>query len=180
LALVYGIVTEMGGAIDVRSRPLEGSRFDVYLPRSDTAVIETAAEAKSWTRGQGQRVLIVEDERFLMLLAEEMLAALCYEPAGFTGADEALQAYLADPHRFDAALLDHVMPSMTGIELAKRLREVRPELPIVLVSGYMGPLLEQDATLAGIDSILTKPLDLLHLSETMAGLFAAASQTTKA
>ena len=103
-----------------------------------------------------------------MLLAEEMLAALCYEPAGFTSADQALQEYLADPHRFDGALLDHVMPGITGIELARRLREVRPDLPIILVSGYMGPLLEQDAALAGIDRILTKPLDLHGLSQAIA------------
>ena len=125
-------------------------------------------QAKPWTRGRGERLLIVDDERFLMLLAEEMLAALCYEPAGFTSADQALQEYLADPHRFDGALLDHVMPGITGIELARRLREVRPDLPIILVSGYMGPLLEQDAALAGIDRILTKPLDLHGLSQAIA------------
>ena len=168
LALVHGIVTEMGGAIDVSSCPQQGSRFDVYVPRSDATAIETADQAKFWMRGQGQRILIVDDERFLMLLAEEMLAALCYEPAGFTHAEEALQEYLADPRRFDAALLDHVMPGMTGIDLAKRLREARPDFPIILVSGYMGPLLEQDAALAGIDRILTKPLELHRLSQTLA------------
>jgi CheY-like chemotaxis protein len=60
------------------------------------------------------------------------------------------------------------MPGITGIELARRLREVRPDLPIILVSGYMGPLLEQDAALAGIDRILTKPLDLHGLSQAIA------------
>jgi PAS domain S-box-containing protein len=168
LALVHGMITELGGAIDVTSTLERGSRFDVYLPRSDAPAMPPVDQAKSWTRGQGERLLIVDDERFLMLLAEEMLAALCYEPAGFTSADQALQEYLADPHRFDGALLDHVMPGITGIELARRLREVRPDLPIILVSGYMGPLLEQDAALAGIDRILTKPLDLHGLSQAIA------------
>jgi PAS domain S-box-containing protein len=172
LALVHGMITELGGAVDVSSRPDEGSRFDVYLPRSDAPAIEAVDQAKSWTRGQGERILIVDDERFLMLLAEEMLAALCYEPAGFTRTDEALAEFLADPQRFDAALLDHVMPGLTGIELAQRLRETRPDLPIILVSGYMGPLLEQDAAAAGIDRILTKPLDLHGLSQTIAQVLA--------
>jgi PAS domain S-box-containing protein len=168
LALVHGMITELGGAIDVTSSPDQGSRFEIYLPRSDAPAMQTVDQARSWTRGQGERILIVDDERFLMLLAEEMLAALCYEPAGFTRADEALQEFLADPQRIDGALLDHVMPGITGIELARRLREVRPDLPIVLVSGYMGPLLEQDAALAGIDRILTKPLDLNGLSQAIA------------
>jgi CheY-like chemotaxis protein len=111
---------------------------------------------------------VVDDERFLMLLAEEMLATLCYEPAGFSRVESALREFLADPQRFDAALLDQVMPGMTGIELARRLRQARPELPVILVSGYMGPVLEQDARLAGIECILTKPLDLQILSQAMA------------
>ncbi len=168
LALVHGMISELGGAVDVSSSPDQGSCFRIYLPRSDTPAIEAVDQARSWTRGQGERILIVDDERFLMLLAEEMLAALCYEPAGFTRADAALQEFTADPLRFDAALLDQVMPGITGIELAQRLRAVRPELPVILVSGYMGPLLEQDAALAGIECILTKPLDLPGLSQAMA------------
>src|SRR4051794_9498868 len=168
LALVHGMITELGGAIDVTSHPNTGSRFEVYLPRSDAPAIEAVDQARPWTRGRGERILVVDDERFLMLLGEEMLAALCYEPAGFTDPSAALQEFLADSDRFDGALLDHVMPGMTGIELARRLREVRPDLPIILVSGYMGPLLEQDAASAGIDRILTKPLDLHGLSQTIA------------
>jgi len=97
-----------------------------------------------------------------------MLATLCYEPAGFSRVEAALQEFLTDPQRFDAALLDQVMPGMSGIELARRLGQARPELPVILVSGYMGPVLEQDARLAGIECILTKPLDIQILSQAMA------------
>ena len=103
-----------------------------------------------------------------MLLAEEMLAALGYEPAGFTTRGEALAEFRADPTRFDAVVLDHLMPGMTGIELARHLRETRPDIPIVLVSGYTGPLLAQEALSAGIDQILTKPLDFRQLADAMA------------
>jgi CheY-like chemotaxis protein len=119
-------------------------------------------------RGHGQCVLLVEDEEPLMLLTEEMLAALNYEPTGFTRAAEALSEFQADASRFDAAVLDYLMPGMTGTELAMQLRQVRSDIPIVLVSGYTGPMLSQEALLAGIGQILTKPLDFRRLAETLA------------
>jgi PAS domain S-box-containing protein len=168
LALVHGIVSELGGVIDVASRPGRGSAFELYLPRTDAAAMEKAETESTLPRGSGERILLVEDEKPLMLLAEEMLAALSYEPAGFTRAAEALAEFRADPRRFDMVALDHLMPGMTGIELAKHLRIARSDIPIVLISGYTGPLLNQQALSAGIDEILTKPLDFRQLAEAMA------------
>jgi CheY-like chemotaxis protein len=130
--------------------------------------MEKAKTESTLPRGSGERILLVEDEKPLMLLAEEMLAALSYEPAGFTRAAEALAEFRADPRRFDMVALDHLMPGMTGIELAKHLRIARSDIPIVLISGYTGPLLNQQALSAGIDEILTKPLDFRQLAEAMA------------
>jgi PAS domain S-box-containing protein len=175
LALVQGIVTELGGAIDVMSAPGKGSTFDVYLPRSDVPMLEKADTEVALPRGDGERILLVEDEKAIMLLAEEMLAALGYEPAGFTRPAEALAELRADPARFDAAVIDHLMPGMTGTELARQLREMRRDIPIVLVSGYTGPLLTQEALSAGIDHILTKPLDFRQLADAMAHVCARAS-----
>lgn len=84
LALVYAIVTDMGGAIDVQTVEGQGSTFKLYLPASDAPVVEGADQSITLPRGAGERVLLVEDEQGLMLLEEEMLAALNYEPAGFT------------------------------------------------------------------------------------------------
>ncbi len=168
LALVHGIVTDLGGAIDVSSRPGEGSAFDLYLPRSAAAAMVKEEEEAPLARGHGQCVLLVEDEEPLMLLTEEMLAALNYEPTGFTRAAEALSEFQADASRFDAVVLDYLMPGMTGTELAMQLRQVRSDIPIVLVSGYTGPMLSQEALLAGIGQILTKPLDFRRLAETLA------------
>ncbi len=168
LALVHGIVTELGGVIDVASRPGRGSAFEIYLPRTDATAMVKAESESPLPRGSGERVLLVEDEKPLMLLAEEMLAALSYEPAGFTRAPEALAEFRADPWRFDMVALDHLMPGMTGIELSKHLRMARSDSPIVLISGYTGPLLSQEALSAGIDEILTKPLDFRQLAEAMA------------
>jgi PAS domain S-box-containing protein len=167
LALVHGIVTDLGGAIDVVSQPGQGSTFDIYLPRSDAEAIDKADQAAPLPRGNGERVLLVEDERPLMLLTEEMLAALNYEPAGFTRPSEALEEFRADPTRFDAVVLDQLMPGMTGTDLARQLRALRADVRIVLISGYTGPVLAQQALSAGIDHILTKPLDLRQIADAM-------------
>ncbi len=97
LALVHGIVTDLGGAIDVTSQPVAGTAFRLYLPRSAAAAMEEEEEKALLARGRGQCVLLVEDEEPLMLLTEEMLAALNYEPTGFTSAAEALSEFRADP-----------------------------------------------------------------------------------
>ena len=172
LALVQGIVTDLGGAIDVASRPGQGSRFEIYLPRSDAEAIQKADDAASLPRGHGERVLLVEDEKPLMLLTEEMLAALNYEPAGFTRPADALEEFRADPTRFDAVVLDQLMPGMTGTELARQMRQLRADVPVVLISGYTGPVLTQQALSAGIDHILTKPLDLRQIAEAMSNVLA--------
>jgi CheY-like chemotaxis protein len=168
LALVQSIVTELGGAIDVTSKRGAGSTFVLFLPRSDAPAMERIAAEHPLPRGRGDRVLLVEDEKALMLLAEEMLAALGYEPAGFTRSSEALAEFRLEPERFDAVVIDHLMPGMTGTEMAKQLRESRSDIPILLVSGYTGPLLAQEAESAGIDQILTKPLDFRQLADAMA------------
>jgi CheY-like chemotaxis protein len=111
--------------------------------------------------------LLVEDEKPLMLLTEEMLAALNYEPAGFTRPGEALEEFRANADRFDVVVLDQIMPGMTGTELARQMRHWRADVPVVLISGYSGPVLAQQALSAGIDQILTKPLDLRQIAEAM-------------
>jgi len=175
LALVQGIVTDLGGAIDVASVPDQGSMFDIYLPRSDAEAIEKADHAAPLPRGHGERVLLVEDEKPLMLLTEEMLAALNYEPAGFTRPSEALDEFRADPTRFDAVVLDQLMPGMTGTELARQMRQLRADVPVVLISGYSGPVLTEQALSSGIDHILTKPLDLRQIADALSKVLARES-----
>lgn len=175
LALVQGIVTDLGGAIDVASRPRQGSIFGIYLPRSDAEAVEDADHARPLPRGHGERVLLVEDEKPLMLLTEEMLAALNYEPAGFIRPSEALAEFRIDPTRFDAVVLDQLMPQLTGTDLACQMRQLRADIPVILISGYTGPVLTQQALSAGIDHILTKPLDLRQLADAMSKVLARES-----
>lgn len=167
LAVVYAIMTELNGAIDVHTVSGNGSTFTLYLPAADPPTFESVNEENELPRGSGERVLLVEDEQALMLLEEEMLAALNYEPAGFIRAPMALAEFLADTSRFDAVLLDQMMPEMTGIELAKRVRAVRDDLPIILITGHAGPALAQEARATGVQEILSKPLDFRLLAQAL-------------
>ncbi|HEY5929994.1 MAG TPA: ATP-binding protein [Burkholderiales bacterium] len=175
LAMVQSIVNELGGMIHVASEQGKGSTFEIYLPRSDAEAMKKSEQDLPLPRGKGERVLVVDDERPLMLLTEEMLAALNYEPAGFTRPAEALLELQAGPQRFDAAVIDHLMPGMTGTDLVKQLRAVRPDLPVLLVSAYTGPVLNQEALTAGVDEILSKPLDFRRLAQTMSQILSRAA-----
>jgi len=168
LSTVHGIVTQHGGALNVKSSPGRGSTFEVYIPHTG----ENATEEKTGTRatvprGNGETILVVDDDGSLVPLAEEMLAALGYEAVGFNQATAALNAFRAAPNRFDLVLTDDIMPEMTGTELAAALHEIRPSLPIILMTGgggrSFGP---RRLETAGIREVLKKPL----LSGTVADL----------
>jgi signal transduction histidine kinase/CheY-like chemotaxis protein len=168
LATVHGIVADHGGALDVHSRPGAGSRFEVYLAAIAGDVPETEEIAVEAPSGHGETILLVEDDKPLMLLCEEMVAALGYEPVGFDRGAQALAAVRADPDRFDLVLTDEIMPEMTGTDLAMAVHRLRPQLPIVLVTGHGGPLADERLRAAGICDVLRKPLLSADLARALA------------
>lgn len=171
LSMVHGIVTDHGGVMDVRSEPGQGSTFDLYLPCAGgcaAEAVETPGPIPPIPRGNGETLLLVDDEPPLVALGEEMLAALGYEPIGFTSSRQALASFLGDPGRFDLVITDEVMPELTGTRLARRLHQLRPELPILLATGHSGPILLEQARQMGIREILKKPLQLRELAESIA------------
>ena len=168
LSLVHGIVTDLGGAIDVQSAMGEGASFEIWLPVT-TEVGKPAVEAvRELPRGRGETVMIVDDEPTLVALAEEMLAGLGYEPVGFESSRVALQAFRANLERFDAVLTDEAMPELVGTELAREIRLLRPDVPIILMSGHGGAPLAQRAAVIGVKEVLHKPLQRVDLAESLA------------
>jgi CheY-like chemotaxis protein len=158
LASVHGIVTQHGGALNVRSRRGAGSTFEAYFPQTEeVARDDRQGEAAAAALGQGETVLFVDDETPLVALGEEMLARLGYEPVGFQDSTAALASFHADPQRFDLVLTDEVMPEMTGTELATELHRIRPDLPIILMTGYVESI-SRGLAAAGIREVLKKPL----------------------
>jgi PAS domain S-box-containing protein len=168
LSLVHGIVTDLGGAIDVKTAVGRGTSFEIWLPLAAEAgkpAVETARELK---RGHGETVMIVDDEPMLVALAEEMLAELGYEPVGFNSSNAALRAFRAEPQRFDLVLTDEAMPDLVGIELAGEIRRIRSDVPVVLMSGHGGVRLENRAAGIGVNEVLHKPLQRGDLAESIA------------
>jgi PAS domain S-box-containing protein len=168
LSLVHGIVADLGGAIEVRSKPGEGTCFEIWLPVAGETVAASSEAAGVLPRGNGETVMIVDDEPQLVELAEEVVARLGYEPVGFVSSTAALQAFLADPHRFDAVLTDEMMPDLAGTELAREIRVLRPSIPIVLMSGRAVPSVVDRATEVGVDEVLRKPLHRREIAESLA------------
>ena len=145
LSLVHGIVTEVRGAIDVETTLGAGSVFTVYLPHAGDVADGAADEQPAMPRGDQQRVLVVDDEEPLVRLATETLEELGYRPVGFTSSAAALDAFRADPKRFDAVITDERMPGMSGSALIREVRGIRRSIPILLVSGYVGGLVTNRA-----------------------------------
>jgi PAS domain S-box-containing protein len=168
LSLVYGIVTDSSGAIDVASEPGRGSTFTIYLP-----LVESPAEAANEAsppipRGNGERILLVDDEKALVAVTSEVLKHLGYEPIPFPDGATALAEFEAAPERYDALVTDEVMSGLSGTELARSVRRRRADLPIVLVSGYVGPMMTERAATAGVNEILKKPIHSRDIAAALA------------
>ena len=173
LSLVHGIVTELGGAIDVTTQAGEGTCFAIWLPLASEAGEPFVAATGALPRGNGEAVMIVDDERPLVALAEEMLAELGYEPVGFPSSSAALQAFRAEPRRFELILTDEAMPDLVGTELASEIRKLQPAVPIILMSGHGGPRLAKRAAAIGVNEVLHKPLQRRDLAESVARVLGA-------
>lgn len=168
LAVVFGVVTEFGGAVDVHSRPAQGARFTLYLPECIDEAAARGDDTPAAQRGAGQRLLVVDDEPELVALTVEVLRGLGYAPEGHANVTDALQAVQDEPDAFAAVITDEVMPGLTGTQLTQALRAHAPRLPVLLLSGYGGALLAQRASAAGVNRVLSKPVQRAALAHALA------------
>ncbi len=161
----------------------KGTAFTVYLPRAAglrqmSATIKHAVRQSP--RGDLQRVLIVDDEEALVTLAAETLTELGYSPVRFNSSQAAFEAFEADPARFDAIISDERMPGMSGTELIRKIRQIRPTIPILLVSGYPSEAVVRRAREAGANAVLKKPLLARELATSLADAWHAATDELRA
>jgi signal transduction histidine kinase len=168
LSLVYGIVADSGGATHVESEIGRGSTFEIYLPRAAVDSVESEKVEGPITRGHGERVLLVDDEKPLLIMTSEMLTRLGYDPAPFSDPHAALASLEAMPATYDLVLTDEMMPGLTGTALARAAHRARAGLPIILLSGYTGPMLTEMALAAGVREVLKKPVQTRELAAAMA------------
>jgi CheY-like chemotaxis protein len=168
LSLVHGLVANVGGAIDVATELGKGTTFTVYLPRSGDAPAKAADENRPLPRGEGERVLVVDDEEPLVRLATETLESLGYAPVGFTSSVNALQEFGANPGRFDVILTDERMPGVTGSAIIREVRRIKPSIPILLMSGFVSSAAALEARALGANGVLKKPLLARELATSLA------------
>jgi CheY-like chemotaxis protein len=174
LTVVRNIVSSMGGAIEVESRPASGTRMSVYWPLLEPHAADATTRRKSQATGAGQAILIVDDEPELVRLAEEIVASLGYEAIGFSDATAALESFRRTPARFDAVLTDERMPLLQGTTLARVIHDVRADIPILLVTGHHEIQTDQRAQRAGVVEILDKPLRVGNLRDALGRALATA------
>jgi PAS domain S-box-containing protein len=163
LAVVYGIVKDLSGAIAVSSKPGEGTTFEVYVPRIKTIPASETAPSEVLPTGHG-RVLVVDDEKSIVDMVKEMLDALGYEAVSKYSSTDALEAFRSRPESFDLLITDMMMPRMTGIDLAKEILKIRPRTSIILCTGFSDTVDENKIKPLGIKELLMKPVSMRDLA----------------
>ena len=169
LSVVHGIVRTSSGVIEAESEPGRGTAFHLYFPAAEAATHPVAAPsaAQEIRRGRNQRVLFVDDEEELVIVGEDGLQMSGYRVSAFTRPADALEALRADPSDFAAVITDATMPGLSGIDLAREVARLCPDLPVILTSGHLTEDLWAQAGTVGIREVLCKPYDLRELSSAL-------------
>jgi CheY-like chemotaxis protein len=162
LSVVHGIVQEHGATVTVESAPDKGTTFQLYFPAgggvdpSPDAGAPASAVAKA-PRGRGQHVLYLDDDEALVSLVSRMLERQGYRVSGHTLAKQALDAVRADPGGFDLVVTDYNMPGMSGLDVAREISRIRPDLPVAVTSGLITDELRENAPASGVRHLIYKP-----------------------
>ncbi|MBN1866321.1 response regulator [Candidatus Sumerlaeota bacterium] len=157
LSTVHGIVKDLGGEIAVWSEEGKGALFTIYLPSHEQAARPVLPKSRQTLRGAGERVLFVDDEPAIVHLAGRMLVSLGYEATVCKRGREAFDAFRVDPTGFDLIVTDMIMPEISGERLIEMVREIRPEMPFLVVTGYNDVFTDEKAAQMGVKHYLLKP-----------------------
>lgn len=167
LAVVHGIVRSHGGVVIVRSAPSAGSTFELYFPLAINAQPPAPEPRQEIAKGRGEKILLVDDEEMVLKVAANAVTQLGYECVPFTDPVDALIYFQANAQRIDLLLTDLSMPRLSGAGLATAIREIRPDLPVIISTGFSGRLKPGEAEKAGARAILSKPYQMHELAQAL-------------
>lgn len=164
LAVTQRIVDRHGGFLTASSEPEKGSVFQVFLPCTETRSSESLTEKSDLPAGS-ERVLFVDDERDVVDVVRQMLEQLGYQVETETQSGRALSHFRAGPYRFDLVITDVRMPHLSGDQLAREMIRIRPDIPIILCTGYTDRFNEKKAKSLGAREFILKPISIEDLAE---------------
>ncbi|MCP5051846.1 MAG: response regulator [bacterium] len=165
LSVVDGIIKRHNGAITVKSEPDQGTVFQVYLPcipQADTAPDKAPDEPLPMGN---ENILLVDDEAPLVEVGRMVLGKLGYRVTGVNGSLQALETFKAQPHAFDLVVTDMAMPDMTGAQLARKMMDIKPGLPIILCTGFSEIMNEESAKQFGFRGYVMKPVQIGEIAK---------------
>jgi len=166
LSVVHGIVTSMHGGIQIFSEPGKGTEFRIYFPLEKT-YREQGEKTNQSIRGGTEHILLVDDEESIINMERKMLEGLGYQVTSRTNSIEALEAFQVNFDKFDVVISDLAMPNMAGEKLASEMLKIRPNIPIILNTGFSDKMTPKIAEKIGIKGILMKPIVKSELAQTI-------------
>lgn len=165
LWVVHGVVKNAGGSVTVQSTPGQGTTFNLYFPIPNTAHVATTTTTTTTTRRGAEHLLIIDDEAAIVRLLQRALSRLGYRVTTFERGSEAVEAFRQSPNEFDLVLTDFTMPNLDGLQVARALHALRPDVPILLMSGNGADHTSATLVAAGVRGTIDKPLTVAALGE---------------
>jgi signal transduction histidine kinase/ActR/RegA family two-component response regulator len=167
LSVIHGIVKNLGGDITVKSTPGKGTIFQVYLPLIEDVDPDVEFESTDGAIKGEERILLVDDEEQIVAMEQQMLENLGYRVTARTDSAEALKVFAEHPQNFDLVITDMTMPHMTGDQLAQKMLDIEPNIPVILCTGFNQGITEEKALAMGIQKFVMKPVVKKELATTI-------------